>query len=137
VYGHTHVSPYEQSEWYDDGNTLNHVTTICHKCSQGSSSMVNITSSWYDEHTVWYHDILNDGESLKISHIYSNYLTPWYSEWQLSEKLTARHVKRVMVRSWICYLLLLLKISICQPRNLKNFPDYSQKSGNKAFCHKD
>lgn len=134
--GHTHVSNYVQFEWHDDGNMPKHVMTTCHKYSQDSCSMVNITSSWYDEHTVWYHDILSDGESLKISHRNSHYLTPWYSEWQFSEKLTARHVKCVMVQSRICYLLLLLKdINTSTTENLKNFPDYSQESGNKEFCH--
>ena len=48
-----------------------HMCLIMYMCInkwQGSCSMVNISSSWYDDHKVWYHDILSDSKSL-------NYLT--------------------------------------------------------------
>jgi len=39
------------------------------------------------------------------------------------KKLTARHVKRVMVQSWICYLSLLPNdINMPNKKNFKNFP---------------
>ena len=36
----------------------------CHKHSKGSCSKVNISSSWYDDYKVGYHDILSDSKSL-------------------------------------------------------------------------